>query len=192
MPPRNLVIKQGWLRKSPTRRGGVSKLGNRQRRWFVLYPSYLEYWTDANKTLRKGTIELTPATEVEPLASMESSFFVSTGCVPFFDVESGNSIFHQIDYAFVALNRNEFYVEIHAKTEIECDNWIEAITRCVAAMKLEEENMFRNDPKLEIDLGSLYGIDLEDATRDGVSPASAHAAGSFRVRIDFGCLMAMS
>ena len=70
---RTMVLKQGWLRKSPTKREGVQQLGSRQRRWFVLYRSFLEYWTDPTKTNRKGTIELLPTTEVDVCDSHHQS-----------------------------------------------------------------------------------------------------------------------
>ena len=58
------VVKQGWLKKSPTQRDGARPTGSQQNRWFVLGGSCLEYWADAGKTARKGAVELLPTTEV--------------------------------------------------------------------------------------------------------------------------------
>ncbi len=58
------IVKQGWLKKSPTQRDGARPTGGQHNRWFVLGGSCLEYWVDAGKSVRKGAIELLPSTEV--------------------------------------------------------------------------------------------------------------------------------
>ena len=77
-----MVVKQGWLKKSPTERGGEKKIGNIQKRWFVLCRGYIEYWTDPGKTTLKGTIELLAATEVDSCGHTNPrSFFLRNGYV---------------------------------------------------------------------------------------------------------------
>ena len=84
MANRAMVIKQGWLKKSPTKRDGVQQLGSKHNRWFVLYRSLLEYWTDPTKTTRKGAIELLPSTVVDFVDEHSDSrglhsFFIRNG-----------------------------------------------------------------------------------------------------------------
>lgn len=83
MASRTMVIKQGWLKKSPTKRDGVQQLGNKHNRWFVLYRSFLEYWTDPTKTTRKGAIELLPSTVVD-LVDTNSDSSASRSLYSFF------------------------------------------------------------------------------------------------------------
>jgi hypothetical protein len=81
---RNMVIKQGWLKKSPTKRDGQQPMGNRKRRWFVLRRANLEYWTDPTKTKLKGTLELLATTDVRLSGpSSPLSLVLSNGCVAF-------------------------------------------------------------------------------------------------------------
>ncbi len=86
------VIKRGWLKKSPTCRDGVQQSGRVHDRWFVLFPSFLEYWTGPTGTALdklKGTIDLFPTTEVDtcapataiPGAAAASTFYIRNGCV---------------------------------------------------------------------------------------------------------------
>ena len=82
------VIRRGWLKKSPTRRDGVQQAGRVHDRWFVLFPSFLEYWTGTTGIDKvKGTIDLLPSTEVDtcrsdiPGAAAAAWFYIRNGCV---------------------------------------------------------------------------------------------------------------
>eukprot|EP00750_Incisomonas_marina_P009860 INCI16162.2.p1 GENE.INCI16162.2~~INCI16162.2.p1 ORF type:complete len:552 (+),score=83.65 INCI16162.2:170-1825(+) len=175
MANRAMVIKQGWLKKSPTKRDGVQQLGSKHNRWFVLYRSLLEYWTDPTKTTRKGAIELLPSTVVD-----------------FVDEHSDSRGLH----SFFIRNGSNLEVEIHAKTGIDCENWVEALGRCVKSLKREDDSVFASSPERAIQsqdsLRDLYavdsnlelvqainGADVEDGnTSDDVLTPSDHSCSS--------------
>ena len=59
--------------------------------------------------------------------------------------------------------RSNLEVEIHAKTGIDCENWVEALGRCVKSLKREDDSVFASSPERAIQsqdsLRDLYAVD---------------------------------
>ena len=68
---------------------------------------------------------------------------------------------------FICVGRDELEVAVHAKTENECDSWVEAINRCITSLRHEEEAMFHNNGsgiRHQISMLDEMGLDDPEGT----------------------------